>query len=933
MLIYNIPNVNKVHQAVTTNLRALGVKSRVKRSNVKSENNTADNLNRVRKIFGAPLSHQKFDSVKLSNGAVVSVPVFVKQAVSYLDLHLNQEGLFRKAGSQTRQKELVARFDNANELTDKYNPIDVANCLKKYLRDLPEAIIPNEFHDVFVRSGLLKFCKIEAILMASLLLPPKNLATLAYLMDFFQRVAAYESLNKMSIDNLSKVIGPNIMPVRETSMAAVQNRLNAHLAIVKILIENARKIGLLPKEILETIMSDSNTSPGVDLNHSGSSSKQKKKKHRSGSLTRMFNGLKKMVSKNGSPENNETTARRSVLSDATPLSPGKSTKKRKNSDPPAATTITSKKKRHSASRTLFSSPISDDPNPTEVKSLLKADKSRRLGLNFDRFVSKSRPKITELEVEPEKPSPLIERRWSMASGAARHVKKRNIKKTSASSLIGSRVKQTLTEEYDGIFMEADVNLSDSEMSPVPLKNRRSSANRHTIETVDSDEEYVKIPKSEYEEIKHLVSAMESRIDRELEPIENSYCVDSASQVQSKYEKVLGEASIESITPADQLARRLSKELKIRKPSERKVIRSPSARKIGTIRRRSQEKPTNKRRISRAASWHISDQHEQKQQKQQKQQQQQLATQSESVCSEETNARLDFLRRQLNTLISHTAEHTQPTISYCTVEESHQTTLRHVRRASSFHGNEMEQKAPYYNTRMANLKKTNSQKNVLPSTNEHTMETESLTWKNASIYLDSERHTAKSLFLRKNISPGMIGQTGRDSIAKLRTQNAGMVLAKAKLFDHDCKNQQDSIQRVRKSSVHSASRDIKVAETPPPPPPPKVERKKNCKSPKNQHEIRFKVANGGHPSLTCDQENSVNNEIVNEDNATHKTPHIKKPLATKTPKSARSLVRRAPLEMSRTRTPLKAVPLVGTPKRHSPRNTFKARQVTRTINID
>jgi len=49
---------------------------------------------------------------------------------------------------------------------------------------------------------------------------------------------------------------------------------------------------------------------------------------------------------------------------------------------------------------------------------------------------------------------------------------------------------------------------------------------------------------------------------------------------------------------DQLAKRLSRELKIRRSTE---CRSPSARKIGTIRRRSRE---NGARLSRSTTWHM-----------------------------------------------------------------------------------------------------------------------------------------------------------------------------------------------------------------------------------------------------------------------------------------------------------------------------------------
>lgn len=39
----------------------------------------------------------------------------------------------------------------------------------------------------------------------------------------------------MGVENLARVIGPNIMPLQETSMSAMQNRLQMHLTIVKVI--------------------------------------------------------------------------------------------------------------------------------------------------------------------------------------------------------------------------------------------------------------------------------------------------------------------------------------------------------------------------------------------------------------------------------------------------------------------------------------------------------------------------------------------------------------------------------------------------------------------------------------------------------------------------------------------------------------------------
>lgn len=103
-------------------------------------------------------------------------------------------------------------------------------------------------------------------------------------------------------------------------------------------------------------------------------------------------------------------------------------------------------------------------------------------------------------------------------------------------------------------------------------------------------EFVRVSKSEYEEIKSRVSAIEKRLSLELDNIQSTVIhneVNIIHNVQSAYEQTLEQA--QPMSPGtDNLARRLSKELKIRNASD-KVIRSPSARKIGNIRRRSRER--------------------------------------------------------------------------------------------------------------------------------------------------------------------------------------------------------------------------------------------------------------------------------------------------------------------------------------------------------
>lgn len=136
----------------------------------------------------------------------------------------------------------------------------------------------------------------------------------------------------------------------------------------------------------------------------------------------------------------------------------------------------------------------------------------------------------------------------------------------------------------------------------------------------TEEEYVKIPKKEYESFKVRVSAIETRISQEFNSIkldsikaeseatQHSDVDDSLAllngpeKVINKFNKMLEET--ESISNQnsvdDQIAKQMSKELKIRRSVESKIIRSPSARKIGSIRRRSKEGV----RLSRNQSWHL-----------------------------------------------------------------------------------------------------------------------------------------------------------------------------------------------------------------------------------------------------------------------------------------------------------------------------------------
>ena len=128
-----------------------------------------------------------------------------------------------------------------------------------------------------------------------------------------------------------------------------------------------------------------------------------------------------------------------------------------------------------------------------------------------------------------------------------------------------------------------------------------------------EDDFVKIPKSEYEAFKDRLVSIEAKISHEfnmtkLDAVKaemdqnNSLLLNGPEKVENKFNKTLHEVEKleESERRTEQLARRLSRDLKIRPSFDHAIMRSPSARKIGSLRRRRDSSS----RLSRNQSWHL-----------------------------------------------------------------------------------------------------------------------------------------------------------------------------------------------------------------------------------------------------------------------------------------------------------------------------------------
>ncbi|KAM6898748.1 rho GTPase-activating protein 22 [Lycodopsis pacificus] len=145
-------------------------------------------------------------------------PLLVEQCVDFIrERGLDEEGLFRMPGQANLVKELQEAFDCGDKpLLDSNTDVHtVASLLKLYLRELPEPVIPfSKYEDFLSCAQLLAKDEEEGVQelgrqVNTLPLPNYNLLT--YICKFLDEVQSHSIENKMSVQNLATVFGPNIL--------------------------------------------------------------------------------------------------------------------------------------------------------------------------------------------------------------------------------------------------------------------------------------------------------------------------------------------------------------------------------------------------------------------------------------------------------------------------------------------------------------------------------------------------------------------------------------------------------------------------------------------------------------------------------------------------------------------------------------------------
>ncbi|KAI0244308.1 Rho-type GTPase activating protein Rga1 [Massospora cicadina] len=192
-------------------------------------------------VFGVSLEvlTEKFgvDSRLGASPGLLRIPYFVDSTISVLKLmDMSVEGIFRKNGNIRRLKELAEAIDRDPRAVDlsRDNPVQVAALLKKYLRDLPDPLIPFKLHRLFVLTQKFddRSTRRKLLHLSCCLLPRANRDTFEALFVFLKWVAGFASDgeaggSKMDFENLATVITPNILygkdrdPTKDESLLAI----------------------------------------------------------------------------------------------------------------------------------------------------------------------------------------------------------------------------------------------------------------------------------------------------------------------------------------------------------------------------------------------------------------------------------------------------------------------------------------------------------------------------------------------------------------------------------------------------------------------------------------------------------------------------------------------------------------------------------------
>lgn len=213
-------------------------------------------------LFGVPLATLLEQDQRRS--PATKVPFILQRLINQIEEEgLDTEGLLRIPGVATRVKslcqELESSFYDGGFPWQQLKQHDAASLLKLFIRELPHPLLTVEYLNAFIAVNKLptKKQQLQALNLLVLLLPEANRDTLKALVEFFQRVIDHQAKNKMTLNNVSVVIAPNIFMFKGFRFKVTEQQefsmATRTANIVRLLIRYQNLLWTIPKFIVTQV--------------------------------------------------------------------------------------------------------------------------------------------------------------------------------------------------------------------------------------------------------------------------------------------------------------------------------------------------------------------------------------------------------------------------------------------------------------------------------------------------------------------------------------------------------------------------------------------------------------------------------------------------------------------------------------------------------
>ncbi|XP_077988957.1 unconventional myosin-IXb-like isoform X2 [Glandiceps talaboti] len=197
----------------------------------------------------------------------VKVPPIVEKCISIMEMKgLYTEGIYRKAGSAVKVRELKAQINNKPDLQginfDDYNVFVIGQVLKSFFREMQQPLLTFELYDEMLRG--IEFTdhreRVQSLFEVIDKLPRANHDLFERLIFHLARVALNESSNKMSANGLAIVFSPCLMKTDKElpPLESLQHVAKQAVCLECIITENMKKITSTLADI-RTLESAANT--------------------------------------------------------------------------------------------------------------------------------------------------------------------------------------------------------------------------------------------------------------------------------------------------------------------------------------------------------------------------------------------------------------------------------------------------------------------------------------------------------------------------------------------------------------------------------------------------------------------------------------------------------------------------------------------------